>query len=180
MFVTPVTCCAHRRGPAVHPLAGFLGFAALPVGFFLILLGMIATYLLPVEVAKRRFYASRPTPTGRDQPTWNATSGASNGAPPASPTTPPMTTWSTTSTGARLLEPPRPATASTSTAPATLRTHHPVTARSSPIGDHALTGRVLLLPPVYQQPSRRPAPVLTRQAPGRASPSWALREATTG
>jgi Family of unknown function (DUF6325) len=54
---------------------------------------MIATYLLLVEIAKRRFYPSKPTPAGRGQPSSNATSGASNGAsngvPSASSTTPP-------------------------------------------------------------------------------------------
>jgi hypothetical protein len=58
----------YRRDPAVTPLAGFLGFATLPISFFLILLGMIATYLLLVELVKRRFYAiqahpHRPRPT---------------------------------------------------------------------------------------------------------------------
>jgi P-type Mg2+ transporter len=68
MLVTPVTCALIGAALPFTPLAGFLGFAALPVGFFLILLGMIAAYLLLVEVAKRRFYAvqahpRRPRPT---------------------------------------------------------------------------------------------------------------------
>jgi len=36
------------------PLAGDLGFAPLPVAYFPFLIGAIATYLLLVEVAKRR------------------------------------------------------------------------------------------------------------------------------
>ncbi|MCW2953653.1 MAG: Mg(2+) transport ATPase [Conexibacter sp.] len=38
------------------PLAGALGFTALPLDFFLILLGMVTLYLLLVEVAKAWFY----------------------------------------------------------------------------------------------------------------------------
>jgi Mg2+-importing ATPase len=68
MLITPVTCALIGAALPFTPLAGFLGFATLPVGFFLILLGMIATYLLLVEIAKRRFYAvqahpRRPRPT---------------------------------------------------------------------------------------------------------------------
>lgn len=39
-----------------------LGFTALPLSFFLILIGMIATYLVLVEVAKSRFYATHTHP----------------------------------------------------------------------------------------------------------------------
>jgi Mg2+-importing ATPase len=38
------------------PLARLLGFTSLPFLFFLVLVGMIATYLLLVEFAKTRFY----------------------------------------------------------------------------------------------------------------------------
>jgi Mg2+-importing ATPase len=89
MLLTPPTCALIGAALPFTPLAGFLGFATLPVSFFLILLGMIATYLLLVEIAKRRFTPSKLTPAGCGQPSRNATSGASNGAPPASPTTPP-------------------------------------------------------------------------------------------
>jgi P-type Mg2+ transporter len=68
MLLTPVTCALIGAILPFTPLAGFLGFATLPVGFFLILLGMIATYLLLVEVAKRRFYAVQPHPR-RPRPT---------------------------------------------------------------------------------------------------------------
>jgi P-type Mg2+ transporter len=41
------------------PLAGSLGFRALPASFLAILLGMVATYLALVELGKRRFYRWR-------------------------------------------------------------------------------------------------------------------------
>jgi Mg2+-importing ATPase len=68
MLITPPTCALIGAALPFTPLAGFLGFASLPVSFFLVLLGMIATYLLLVEIAKRRFYAvqahpRRPRPT---------------------------------------------------------------------------------------------------------------------
>ena len=63
---------AHRRGPAVHAARPALGFAALPLAFFLILVGMIVAYLVLVEVVKARFYAHQerveaapPTPAQR-------------------------------------------------------------------------------------------------------------------
>jgi P-type Mg2+ transporter len=62
MLITPTGCALIGAILPFTPLAGFLGFATLPVGFFLILLGMITTYLLLVEVAKRRFYAVQPHP----------------------------------------------------------------------------------------------------------------------
>ncbi len=62
MLLTPPTCALIGAALPFTPLAGFLGFATLPVSFFLILLGMIATYLLLVEVAKRRFYAIQAHP----------------------------------------------------------------------------------------------------------------------
>jgi Mg2+-importing ATPase len=72
MLITPVTCALIGAALPFTPVAGFLGFATLPVSFFLILLGMIATYLLLVEVAKRRFYAvqahpRRPRPTQQER-----------------------------------------------------------------------------------------------------------------
>jgi len=62
MFITPVTCALVGAVLPFTPLAGFLGFATLPISFFLILLGMIATYLLLVEIVKRRFYAVQAHP----------------------------------------------------------------------------------------------------------------------
>jgi P-type Mg2+ transporter len=62
MIITPV--CGAVIGAALPftPLAHFLGFTALPISFFLILLGMIASYLVLVEFAKSRFYASQARP----------------------------------------------------------------------------------------------------------------------
>jgi P-type Mg2+ transporter len=68
MLITPPTCALIGAVLPFTPLAGLLGFTTLPVGFFLILLGMIATYLLLIEVAKRRFYAVQPHPR-RPRPT---------------------------------------------------------------------------------------------------------------
>jgi Mg2+-importing ATPase len=68
MLVTPIACALVGAVLPFTPLAGFLGFAGLPVSFFLILLGMIATYLLLVELAKARFYAVRVHPD-RPRPT---------------------------------------------------------------------------------------------------------------
>jgi Mg2+-importing ATPase len=74
MLLIPPTCALIGAALPFTPLATVLGFATLPVSFFLILLGMIATYLLLVEIAKRRFYAvqahprrSRPTQQQRRQ-----------------------------------------------------------------------------------------------------------------
>jgi Mg2+-importing ATPase len=89
MLLTPPTCALVGAVLPFTPLASFLGFAALPTSFFLILLGMIAAYLVLVEGAKRRFYAVQATRGGRGQPSSNATSGTPNGAPPTSSTTPP-------------------------------------------------------------------------------------------
>jgi Mg2+-importing ATPase len=59
MIVTPVACAVVGALLPFSPLAHFLGFTILPFSFFLILLGMIATYLVLVELAKARFYASQ-------------------------------------------------------------------------------------------------------------------------
>jgi P-type Mg2+ transporter len=91
MLITPMTCALIGAVLPFTPLAGFLGFATLPISFFLILLGMIATYLLLVELVSAASTRSKPIPTDRGQPSSNATSATSNGAPPASPTTPPIT-----------------------------------------------------------------------------------------
>src|SRR6266581_4347595 len=68
MLVTPAMCALIGPVLPFTPLANFLGFATLPISFFLILLGMIATYLLLVEIAKRRFYATQAHPR-RPRPT---------------------------------------------------------------------------------------------------------------
>jgi Mg2+-importing ATPase len=48
----------------VTPVATVLGFQPLPGGFFAALAGMVAGYLVLVEVGKRLFYGGAPTPTG--------------------------------------------------------------------------------------------------------------------
>jgi Mg2+-importing ATPase len=46
----------------LSPLGGFLGFAPLPLPFFLALLAMTAVYLVLVEIAKKQFFAHAPEP----------------------------------------------------------------------------------------------------------------------
>jgi Mg2+-importing ATPase len=58
MIITPVTCAVIGAVLPFTPLAGVLGFTALPLSFFLILIGMIVTYLVLVELAKTRFYGT--------------------------------------------------------------------------------------------------------------------------
>jgi Mg2+-importing ATPase len=62
MIILPITCAAIGAALPFTPLASVLGFTALPLTFFLILLGMIASYLFLVEVAKARFYAAENRP----------------------------------------------------------------------------------------------------------------------
>lgn len=60
MLITPPTCAVIGAVLPFTPLAHVLGFTTLPLRFFLILLGMIGTYLVLVELAKSRFYATGP------------------------------------------------------------------------------------------------------------------------
>jgi len=62
MIITPITCALIGAALPFTPLAHTLGFTTLPVSFFLILVGMIVTYLALVETAKRRFYAAQAHP----------------------------------------------------------------------------------------------------------------------
>jgi Mg2+-importing ATPase len=62
MVVLPITCAALGAILPFTPLASPLGFAALPLTFFLILLGMVAAYLALVEAVKARFYATQDRP----------------------------------------------------------------------------------------------------------------------
>jgi P-type Mg2+ transporter len=64
MIALPIACAAIGAGLPFTPLAAVLGFASLPIAFFLILLGMIAAYIVLVELVKARFYAvqRRPEP----------------------------------------------------------------------------------------------------------------------
>jgi len=59
----------------------------------------------PRRDRQARFSPSKPTPAGRAQPTWNATSGTSNDASPPSPTTPPHDHQIDDIDRARLVEP---------------------------------------------------------------------------
>ena len=61
MILTPIACATIGAVLPSTPLAKPLGFTALPISFFLILSGMVCVYLLLVELAKSRFYATRPT-----------------------------------------------------------------------------------------------------------------------
>jgi Mg2+-importing ATPase len=62
MIITPITCAVIGAVLPFTPLADTLGFTTLPISFFLILVGMIITYLALVETAKRRFYAAQAHP----------------------------------------------------------------------------------------------------------------------
>jgi P-type Mg2+ transporter len=62
MLALPVTCAAIGAVLPYSPLAHVLGFSPLPLRFFLILLGMIAIYLVLVEVVKIPFYAAQNRP----------------------------------------------------------------------------------------------------------------------
>jgi P-type Mg2+ transporter len=56
MIGLPIACALAGAILPFTPLGEPLGFAALPLAFFLILVGMIAAYLVLVEVVKARFY----------------------------------------------------------------------------------------------------------------------------
>ncbi len=62
MIVTPPTCALVGAVLPFTPLADFLGFTTLPLRFFLILVGMIGSYLVLVEFVKSRFYATQHHP----------------------------------------------------------------------------------------------------------------------
>ena len=65
MIITPIASAVVGAVLPFTPVADTLGFTTLPISFFLILIGMIVTYLALVETAKSRFYAAqnRPHPT---------------------------------------------------------------------------------------------------------------------
>ena len=68
MIVLPITCALIGITIPFTPLAHVLGFTALPLAFFLILLAMVAMYLVLVELVKARFYAIQGRPH-RSRPT---------------------------------------------------------------------------------------------------------------
>jgi Mg2+-importing ATPase len=57
MVALPIGCAVLGAILPFSPLAHVLGFASLPLAFFLILLGMIVGYLVLVELVKARSYA---------------------------------------------------------------------------------------------------------------------------
>ena len=71
MIVLPIGCAAIGAALPFSPAAELLGFTALPLAFFLILVGMVLAYLGLVEFAKLRFYATqghpRATPTTHEE-----------------------------------------------------------------------------------------------------------------
>jgi len=62
MLVVPTAAALVGAVLPFTPLAKLLGFTSLPFLFFLVLVGMIATYLLLVEFAKTRFYRAPRAP----------------------------------------------------------------------------------------------------------------------
>ncbi len=69
MIALPIACATVGAILPFTPLAEVLGFASLPLAFFLILLAMIAGYLVLAEAVKGRFYKLQdrrrgPRPTG--------------------------------------------------------------------------------------------------------------------
>ena len=60
MLTIPITCALIGAVIPFTPLASVLGFTPLPALFFLILVGMIVTYLGLVEVVKLVFYSAHP------------------------------------------------------------------------------------------------------------------------
>jgi len=65
-----LVCVAVGVALPFSPLADTLGFTALPIGLLAVLALMIPTYLLLLELSKRRFYRSEPTgrPVARHRP----------------------------------------------------------------------------------------------------------------
>ena len=68
MIALPITCAVIGAILPFTPLAHLLGFASLPLEFFLILVAMIAGYLVLAEVVKARFYKVQ-TKSHRQRPT---------------------------------------------------------------------------------------------------------------
>jgi P-type Mg2+ transporter len=68
MLALPIACASIGAILPFTPVAHVLGFASLPLAFFLILLATIAAYLVLVELVKARFYAAQDR-TGPAAPT---------------------------------------------------------------------------------------------------------------
>jgi len=65
LLITTLICVGIAVVLPYSPLADLLGFEALPFKFFLALAGMVITYLLLVETAKRYFFRRWPSLTGQ-------------------------------------------------------------------------------------------------------------------
>ncbi len=65
MIITPITAAAVGIAIAFSPAAHLLGFAGLPLAFFMIMLGMTGAYLVLIETAKSWFYRQGHRPTQR-------------------------------------------------------------------------------------------------------------------
>jgi Mg2+-importing ATPase len=64
MIALPITCAVIGAVLPFSPLSHVLGFASLPVEFFLILIAMIVGYLVLAELVKARFYQAQDRPRG--------------------------------------------------------------------------------------------------------------------
>jgi Mg2+-importing ATPase len=64
MIALPLACAGVGAVLPFTPLAHVLGFASLPLAFFLILVAMIVAYLVLVEAVKARFYTLQERPRG--------------------------------------------------------------------------------------------------------------------
>lgn len=64
MIALPIACATVGAILPFTPLAEVLGFASLPLAFFLILLAMIAGYLVLAEAVKARFCKLQDRPRG--------------------------------------------------------------------------------------------------------------------
>lgn len=65
MLAVPVSCAIIGAVLPFTLLSRLLGFTSLPLAFFLVLIGMILSYLMLAELAKDRFYRSQKLPPGR-------------------------------------------------------------------------------------------------------------------
>jgi Mg2+-importing ATPase len=65
LLFTTVACVLIAMALPYSPLAGVLGFQALPLRFFLALVVMVVTYLAVVEAGKGQFFRRWPSLTGQ-------------------------------------------------------------------------------------------------------------------
>ncbi len=60
LTITTLGCVAIGAALPFSPLAGILGFTALPAAFFAFLVAMVLVYIVLIELGKRRFYRHPP------------------------------------------------------------------------------------------------------------------------